>query len=335
MAILIFLGSLALFLGIFTHVPSLLIVTGSPRATLPFPITRLSPLSIVTLILLVIFKYPLRLLGLVPRLQSTKDGFLLPHLTLSSTVRQDASEIAAYAAAVPQDERQAMLLGALVNPTLSVLLSSRRNPIMPFGAVNATNRFEFLQPDVDLGGAEGESRVDASFGGSDNLGRRVKRGVEFDIIITVTHSKHGVVFRQVATILSMLPKRTKPEWAPTEAKAEEAWTSQKSDTVQLAYSAPTKWAAVCKDYNPIHMSSVLARAFGFPGKIAHGNHVLAATVAKFENPQKGPFAVDVAYKRPMKLPLKMNIEYAVEKGEEKFRVVSGGKEYMTASRTQL
>lgn len=335
MSALIFLAGIALFIGGFTQIPYLLIINSSARATLPFSITRLSPLSIATLILLIILKYPLRLLSLVPRLEPTSTGYRLPHLTLSTTVRRTASESAAYAAAVPLDEKQAMLLGALINPTVSMLLSSRLNPIMPFGAVNATNRFEFLKPDVLSDALDDECAVEASFGGPNSPGRRVKRGIEFDIIITVTHPTHGVIFRQVATILSMLPKSAKPEWVPTEAKADEAWTPQTSDVVKLAFSAPTKWAAVCKDYNPIHMSSVLARAFGFPGKIAHGNQVLACVMAKFENPQKGPFAIDVAYKRPMTLPLDMDVEFAAFGATEKLRTVSKGKEYMTASRMPL
>jgi hypothetical protein len=36
-----------------------------------------------------------------------------------------------------------------------------------------------------------------------------------------------------------------------------------------------QWAAVCKGINPIQMSFLAARMFGFPGKIAHVNYVVA------------------------------------------------------------
>ena len=36
--------------------------------------------------------------------------------------------------------------------------------------------------------------------------------------------------------------------------------------------------ALCKDYNPIHVSAIAAKLFGFPGKFAHRNQVAASMI---------------------------------------------------------
>jgi hypothetical protein len=45
--------------------------------------------------------------------------------------------------------------------------------------------------------------------------------------------------------------------------------------IDFPSDAPKAWSKGCNDINPIHMTSLAARLFGFPGKIAHGNHVVA------------------------------------------------------------
>ena len=95
--------------------------------------------------------------------------------------------------------------------------------------------------------------------------------------------------------------------------------------VRFAEEAPSAWAKVCCDYNPIHMSKVAARLFGFGGRIVHGNHVAAAvaemckdeivaeafgagTVVESIVGGRSGWWMEVTFRRPMVLPLKMEVK---------------------------
>jgi hypothetical protein len=52
-----------------------------------------------------------------------------------------------------------------------------------------------------------------------------------------------------------------------------------TDAISWDVRAPWRYAAVCKDYNPIHVSPFLAKnVFGFPGAVMYGNLVVALVV---------------------------------------------------------
>ena len=57
------------------------------------------------------------------------------------------------------------------------------------------------------------------------------------------------------------------------------------------------YARLCKDYNPIHISVLMAKLFGFKRSIAHGMWVSAAALAKVNQPQANKF--DLAFKGPV------------------------------------
>lgn len=60
------------------------------------------------------------------------------------------------------------------------------------------------------------------------------------------------------------------------------------------------YAAVCGDYNPIHLSDVSARLFGFPGAIVHGYANLAIALDRV-GVGDGPVAIDAVFKGPVRL----------------------------------
>ncbi|KAM3533125.1 hypothetical protein MY4038_003550 [Beauveria bassiana] len=284
-------------------------------------------------------------------------------------------------APAPENNRS-LLIAGLINPLMSILLANRNLPIHPFGAVNTRNTFTFLDPEacryptqvLDL--TRGIT-VSASLGGPSNRGRRTRRGIEFEIYFEVAALRRGdtsptVIFKQVGAVLAHLPRDAKPlyrDLSPTAAVdgdgeqrpgQEPAWMSADGEIVELGMRAPKKWAALCRDYNPIHMSSILARAFGFPGKIAHGNHALARAVeliardpsrvmtpglntadkavlllSRSDGGKETPSALEVQFKRPMVLPSRLGLEVADVKGGFALRVVKNEKEHLTAKWTKL
>jgi acyl dehydratase len=63
-----------------------------------------------------------------------------------------------------------------------------------------------------------------------------------------------------------------------------------------------RYAAVSGDRNPIHMHSLTAKPLGFPAAIAHGMWTKARCLAALESRLPDTFTVDVAFRRPILLP---------------------------------
>jgi acyl dehydratase len=63
-----------------------------------------------------------------------------------------------------------------------------------------------------------------------------------------------------------------------------------------------RYAAMTGDRNPIHLSSVTARPFGFRRHIAHGMWTHARAMAEIANRLPESYWVDVEFKKPISLP---------------------------------
>ena len=69
-----------------------------------------------------------------------------------------------------------------------------------------------------------------------------------------------------------------------------------------------RYGAASGDRNPIHLSSLTAKAFGFPRAIAHGMWTKARAVAALEGRLPDAVTIEVAFKLPVMLPA--TVEYA-------------------------
>ena len=63
-----------------------------------------------------------------------------------------------------------------------------------------------------------------------------------------------------------------------------------------------RYGSVSGDLNPIHIHSLTARLFGFPSAIAHGMWTKARCLAALAPQLPARFSVEVAFKRPIRLP---------------------------------
>ena len=70
------------------------------------------------------------------------------------------------------------------------------------------------------------------------------------------------------------------------------------------------YGSVSGDRNPIHMYGLTAKAFGFRRQIAHGMWTKARCVAALEPRLPAAFQVEVAFKRPILLPSKVQFTSA-------------------------
>ena len=147
--------------------------------------------------------------------------------------------------------------------------------------------------------------------------------MEFNVVIEVTAKSDdsmemSFMSHRIISIQGFLPKNSEPVWlgeVEGQAEAEEKMFNESEQSFGLNLDAPKKWAAVCNDINPIHMFSLAARLFGFPGKIAHGNHDVDIVMqekhdAGFKD-ELGkliwefykPSFIEAAFKRPKVLPI--------------------------------
>jgi MaoC like domain len=71
---------------------------------------------------------------------------------------------------------------------------------------------------------------------------------------------------------------------------------------RLDASLGRRYASVSGDRNPIHLTGLTARAFGYRQAIAHGMWTKAKSLAALAQRVPDAFAVEVAFRRPIRLP---------------------------------
>jgi acyl dehydratase len=73
-----------------------------------------------------------------------------------------------------------------------------------------------------------------------------------------------------------------------------------------------RYARVSGDYNPIHLSALTARLFGFPQAIAHGLWNKARTLAALgEHLPAANIEIEVEFKKPVRLPSEVILHASV------------------------
>ena len=85
-------------------------------------------------------------------------------------------------------------------------------------------------------------------------------------------------------------------------------------TWKLGGDLGRRYGSVSGDRNPIHMHSLTAKPLGFPSAIAHGMWTKARCLAALEGRLPDAFAVDVAFRKPIRLPGR--VEFLSDAGGE-------------------
>ena len=167
-------------------------------------------------------------------------------------------------------------------------------PDFPFpllGLVHLYNRIEVLRP---LGGIEG-LRVAVY---AHNLQPHAKGGT-FDLV-TEAEDGIGLLWRETSRMLVRGLKLEGEASEPPEAKPD---ALPEASRWYADSDIGRRYAKVCGDYNPIHLSAVSARLFGFPTAIAHGMWSMAMALAALRGhlPHSG-YAFEVDFRKPVRLP---------------------------------
>jgi acyl dehydratase len=188
----------------------------------------------------------------------------------------------------------------LVFPTVMQLVISKDFPFAAIGSVHAENVIQQLRP---ISVSEPlDVRVHA-----ENL-REHPKGLLVDMVSVVSVGREEV-WKQTTTFLhqqkTSLSGGPKPEPKPDEVPP------PPTRTLRIDQKAISKYAAVSGDRNPIHISGLGAKAFGFPTTIAHGMYTAATTLQVVEGRIPDAVTYSVKFGKPVLIPSTVNL-YADE-----------------------
>ncbi|PFG35079.1 MaoC dehydratase-like protein [Sanguibacter antarcticus] len=179
-----------------------------------------------------------------------------------------------------------------------------------------------------------------------------RKGTQVDLVTEVSalsgagHARE-VVWRGVSTYLAKgagsvsVVEPGAPQATASAARVADAEaTTERFPTAQWQLDAGTgrRYAAVSGDRNPIHLSALTAKAFGFPKAIAHGMYTAARALSETGAGQAGAFEWTVEFAKPVLLPGKVAV--AITRSEspgDGFTYVGwnarSGKEHFTGTVT--
>jgi acyl dehydratase len=230
--------------------------------------------------------------GLLPGRRVTSDT--VPDIRLSlAGVTADRDRLAGYARVCGfplADTLPPTYPHVLAFPLALSLLTAPGFPFPAAGVVHLANRIEQHRP---IGVAE---RLDLAVH-AEAL-RPHQRGRQVDVVAVATVDGTPV-WRDVSTYLH----RERAKSAPEPATPEPAVGPAAPTAVwRVEAGVGRAYAAVSGDRNPIHTSTLAARAFGFRRRIAHGMWTKARCLAHLAPRLPDAYAVDVTFRAPILLP---------------------------------
>jgi MaoC dehydratase-like protein len=219
----------------------------------------------------------------------------------------------------------------LAMPLHLAILGAEAFPVKLFGLVHVHNRIAMRQPLS----ADEPAEVRAWIEGH----RDTERGQEFDL-----HTEYVVagepLWDETCTFLAR--KR-----APAEAGARTTQSRNgvapdavavKSSSFRAPAGLGRRYGFISGDVNPIHMSDLTAKAFGFPRAIAHGMWSLGRLASDFESEQfNGGCELSVSFKLPVFMPAWLMLQrWPIENGSAfALRDAQGEKPHLTGTLKSL
>jgi hypothetical protein len=218
----------------------------------------------------------------------------------------------------------------LAMPLHLAMLGAEAFPVKLFGLVHVQNRIAMRQPLS----ADEPAEIRAWIEGH----RETERGQEFDL-----HTEYVVanepLWDETCTFLAR--RRTAAGAAKTSARTIEGapdGVAVKSSSFRAPAGLGRRYGFISGDVNPIHMSDLTAKAFGFPKAIAHGMWSLGRLASDFEPAQfDGGCELSVTFKLPIYMPAWLMLQrWPIENGVGfALRDGQGEKPHVTGSLKSL
>jgi hypothetical protein len=211
------------------------------------------------------------------------------------TVPVDPAHLAAYdrVCGFPLDDvLPATYPHMLTFPVQMALMTDRSFPLALPGLVHVRNRIEVLR--AIRAGEPLDPEVWAG-----NFARH-RSGATVDLHARVQIAGEEV-WRSTSTYLAR--GATAPQGAPeADVEVSVGDLERTVATWRIPDDAGRSYAKVSGDVNPIHLSGLTAKAFGFKRAIAHGMWVKARVLAALSGRLPDAIGVDVAFRKPLFLP---------------------------------
>jgi hypothetical protein len=219
----------------------------------------------------------------------------------------------------------------LAMPLHLAMLGAEAFPVKLFGLVHVQNRIAMRQPLSADEPAEIRCWVEGH--------RESERGQEFDL-----HSEYVVkgdaIWDETCTFLARrkLPQGAKPATTTRTVEGGPDSMAIKSSSFRAPAGLGRRYGFISGDVNPIHMSDLTARAFGFQRAIAHGMWSLARLASDFEAQQfDGGCELTAAFKLPIHMPAWLMLQrWSIENGSAfALRDAQGEKPHVTGTLKSL
>ncbi|USQ76975.1 MaoC family dehydratase [Ornithinimicrobium cryptoxanthini] len=281
--------------------------------------------------------------ALVPAKRGGPNGHLPERRVMVAALEQDAERFAAYSRVcgfTVRDHVPATWLHVLTFPLQVHLMAAQDFPLGLAGLVHVANSMTLHRP-VGI-----DEEVTLSSSAADLRGHR--SGTQVDLLGEARVGDE-VVWTGRSTYLA---RGKRPSGSP-EPTSDEAVGGQQnhSQNARETDETPTKmgvdptalwrlpaglgrdYAAVSGDVNPIHLSSLTAKAFGFPRAIAHGMWTHARALAALEGRLPPAYEVEVDFRKPVLLPSTVGFASSHAEGQTDFQVASkdGSRVHLTGS----
>ncbi len=224
------------------------------------------------------------------------EGHSVPRLEGSlAPVRIDPGHLAQYRAVTGwrRDEVPLTYPHVLASGLHLSMLTSPDFPVKLLGLVHLSNRIEQR--------ASLPTSLEGSFVATLEGHRETERGQEFELH-TELRVGADVPWREVSTFLA----RKQRQGPKTAVVREPRPAPERTFEFDAPAGLGRRYGRLAGDLNPIHVSDLTAKLFGFPRAIAHGMWSLARCVAELE--LSGACTLDAQFKLPVLLPAHLVLE---------------------------
>jgi acyl dehydratase len=192
----------------------------------------------------------------------------------------------------------------LTFPLQMALMSDRSFPLALPGFVHVRNRIDVMRA------IRADEALDLEVWAERFAGHR--SGATVDLCATVTVGGEEV-WRSRSTYLSRGAKA--PEGAPeADIEVRVGDLERVAATWRIPDDAGRRYAKVSGDVNPIHLSGLTAKVFGFKRAIAHGMWVKARVLGALAGRLPDALSIDVSFRKPLFLPSTVTLSTAQADG---------------------
>jgi acyl dehydratase len=198
----------------------------------------------------------------------------------------------------------------LTFPLQMQLMTDRSFPLALPGLVHVRNRIEVTRA------IRADEPLDMEVWAENYAQHR--SGAAVDLRATVSAGGEEV-WRSTSTYLSRGAKA--PDGAPeAEIEVPVGDLERAVATWRIPDDAGRRYAKVSGDVNPIHLSGLTAKAFGFKRAIAHGMWVKARVLSALSGRLPDELSLDVSFRKPLFLPSTVTLSTAQAGGGWDFAV---------------